>query len=201
VHTKRQANRIWHHGRRNRCTYTASTPHEIKEYYNQVTKVTTEFPYWFPIWIGSGSCRMASSHQREQQKQVPGFFVSTITFRWKHALSLVVWIWYYASQRAKIDSGHEVLQGHILRTLQLMTSSGADWASMEVVVVMSIILVVQVEAKTEPCAGFAECSFLRGGNSIFPAPLMDLCCARGISVCLHPQRWSTLVNKDIFFNV
>lgn len=32
---------------------------------------------------------MAPSHQREQQKQVTGFFVSTITCRWKHALSLV----------------------------------------------------------------------------------------------------------------
>ena len=45
---------------------------------------------------------------------------------------------------------------------------------MEVILVMHIILVVQVQSKTEACAGFAECFFLRGCNSVFPAALMDL---------------------------
>jgi hypothetical protein len=70
---------------------------------------------------------------------------------------------------------------------------------MEVVVVMRIILVVQVQAKTEPCAGFAECSFLCGCNNIFPAPLMELCCARRISVCLTQKDASASVNKDDCF--
>uniref|UniRef100_A0A0A9EW46 Uncharacterized protein n=1 Tax=Arundo donax TaxID=35708 RepID=A0A0A9EW46_ARUDO len=54
-----------------------------------------------------------------------------------------------------------------------------------VVISMGVVLVVQVQAKTKPCAGFAESFFLRSCNSIiFPAALMHLCCARGISVCL-----------------
>jgi hypothetical protein len=62
-------------------------------------------------------------------------------------------------------------------------------SSMEVVFIsVAVVLVVQVQAKTKPSTGFAECSFLRFCNSVFPAALMHLCCACGISVCLHQHR-------------
>uniref|UniRef100_K3ZY45 Uncharacterized protein n=1 Tax=Setaria italica TaxID=4555 RepID=K3ZY45_SETIT len=75
------------------------------------------------------------------------------------------------------------------RIVACAPESGAKGASMEVVLVMGVILVVQVQAKTEPCTGFAECCFLCGCNGVFPAALMDLRCARSISVCLNQQRY------------
>eukprot|EP00494_Astrolonche_serrata_P004597 UN04611 len=47
-----------------------------------------------------------------------------------------------------------------------------------------LILVVQVQAETKPCAGLAECCLLRSRDSVIVASLMHLCRACGISESL-----------------
>ncbi|TVU08769.1 hypothetical protein EJB05_42181, partial [Eragrostis curvula] len=102
--------------------------------------------------------RMASSHRLKRRHQMKMLQASHM-----HSKGISVHAMIYDQQRCKL-------------------------ASMEAVFVsVDVVLVVQVQAKAKSCASFAECRFLRFCNGVFPAALMHLCCARGISVCLHPH--------------
>jgi hypothetical protein len=54
----------------------------------------------------------------------------------------------------------------------------------------NVVLVVQVQAETKPCAGLAESCFLRGCNGIVATSLKHLGCACGISESLYQTNTS-----------